>query len=99
MLRSIPGLTVYRPAGRYETAAAWYGAIHNKGPSVLALSRQTIKAGGTDAQGVERGAYLVRDCEDPDILILASGSELPVALEAVGLLGQEGIGARLVSMV
>ena len=99
MLRSIPGLTVYRPAGRYETAAAWYQAIHNKGPSVLALSRQSIKAEGTDALGVERGAYLVRDSEDPDILIMASGSELPVALEAVDLLEGEGISARLVSMV
>lgn len=99
MLRSTPGLTVYRPAGRCETAAAWYQAIHNKGPSVLALSRQKISAGGTDARGVKKGAYIVHDCEDPDLLILSSGSELPIALEAAGLLEEEGIGVRLVSMV
>ena len=99
MLRSIPGLKVYRPAGCRETAAAWYQAIHNKGPSVLVLSRQSIPAAGTDPQGVSRGAYIARDCGEPDILILASGSELPLALEAASMLEPEGIKARVVSMV
>lgn len=99
MLRSIPGLTLFRPAGRLETAAAWHQALRNKGPTVLALSRQSIASEGTDPEGVERGAYIVRDVPSPDLLILASGSELPISLEAVGLLDKEGIKARLISMV
>ena len=99
MLRSTPGVTVYRPAGRHETAAAWLHAVHNRGPSVLALSRQAIPSAGTDPSGVARGAYLARDCQDPDLLMIASGSELPLSLAAAELLEGEGIKARVVSMV
>lgn len=99
MLRSIPGLTVYRPAGRHETATAWYQALQNKGPSVLILSRQTIEAVSTDGQAACRGAYIVQDCQDPDLLILASGSEVPLACQAADRLKEEGTGARVISML
>ena len=99
MLRAIPNLTVFRPAGKDETAAAWYEALNNKGPTVLALSRQSIASDETDAMAVRKGAYIVRDVKDPDVLILASGSELPPALSAATLLEKEGIKARVVSMV
>ncbi len=100
MLRAIPNLTVFRPAGKDETAAAWYEALkNNKGPTVLALSRQSIASDETDAKAVRKGAYVAREVEDPDVLIWASGSELPPALLAATLLEKEGIKARVVSMV
>lgn len=99
MLRAIPGLTVYRPAGRHETAAAWYQALQNEGPSALILSRQTIEADSTDGRAAMRGAYVVHDCPDPDLLILASGSEVPLAIQAAQGLQKEGVGARVVSML
>lgn len=99
MLRAIPGVTVYRPAGRLETAAAWYDAIRNRGPSVLALSRQPVNSEGTDGHKVDKGAYIVHDCQDPQLLIMASGSELSLAREAAILLEKEGIRTRVISMV
>ncbi len=100
MLRSIPGMTVFRPAGRDETAAAWFEALHNDGPSVLVLSRQAISADETRPDLVDRGAYIVRDGgSKPDLIILASGSELSLAIEAADLLKMDGIRARVVSMV
>lgn len=99
MLRAIPGLRVYRPAGRFETGAAWYQALHHEGPSVLALSRQTIKAERTDGRAALRGAYPAQDYADPDLVILASGSELPLALEASDLLKEEGVKARVLSVM
>lgn len=100
MLRSIPGLTVYRPAGRFETAAAWYMALMNEGPSALILSRQGIPSAETSASEALRGAYVVRDGGDsPDIIMLASGSELSIALAASDMLAEEGIRARVVSFL
>ncbi len=98
MLRSIPGLTVYRPAGRFETAAAWFAALRNRGPTALILSRQAIASKETEAESALKGAYIVRDAPEPDALILASGSELPLALAAADLLEGEGIRPRVVSM-
>ena len=99
MLRAIPNLTVFRPAGKDETTAAWYQALQNEGPTVLALSRQSIASDETKPEEVARGAYIVRDVKAPDVLIMASGSELPPALKAASLLEEEGIRARVVSMV
>jgi transketolase len=99
MLRAIPNLTVFRPAGKDETTAAWYRALQNEGPTVLALSRQSIASDETKPEEVARGAYIVRDVKAPDVLIMASGSELPPALKAASLLEEEGIRARVVSMV
>lgn len=99
MLRSLPGLTVYRPAGRLETAAAWFEALKNKGPSALILSRQSISSAETDPSAVHRGAYMVREGTDPKLLIMASGSELPLAVEASRILEKEGLETRVISMV
>ncbi len=100
MLRSIPGLKVYRPAGRFETAAAWYMALMNEGPSALLLSRQSISSKATSAHDALRGAYVVRDGGGkPDVLMMASGSELPVTLAAADMLEERGISARVVSVL
>ena len=100
MLRSIPGLKVYRPAGRFETAAAWYMALMNDGPSALILSRQSIASKETSAHDALRGAYVIRDGgKTPDVLLMASGSELPVTLAAADMLEEEGIQARVISVL
>ncbi|MGI6157547.1 MAG: transketolase [Saccharofermentanales bacterium] len=101
MMRSIPNVTVDRPAGRCETAASWYEAIHrDDGPSLLILSRQAIRADETSAEGVARGAYILRDGGDlPDVILMASGSEVEIALGAADLLEAEGYRVRVVSMV
>ena len=100
MFRSIPGLKVFRPAGREETAAAWYMALQNNGPSVLVLSRQKVFSSETSACDALRGAYIIRDGgEKPDVLLMASGSEVSVTLSAADQLKQEGISARVVSFL
>ncbi|MGI6508011.1 MAG: transketolase [Saccharofermentanales bacterium] len=100
MLRSIPGLKVYRPAGRFETAAAWYMALLNEEPSALILSRQSIASKETSAHDALRGAYVVRTGGgNPDVLLMASGSELPVTLSAADVLEGEGIKVRVVSVL
>lgn len=103
-LRLIPRLDVIRPADANETAAAWRCAIQNREhPTVIVLTRQNVPvldaALGT-LEGVERGAYVLSDAPDGnvEVLLLASGSEVHLALEAQKLLAGEGIGARVVSM-
>jgi transketolase len=99
-LRVIPGLTVIRPADARETAAAWAVTVgHREGPVALLLSRQKLPVlEEADAAGVAQGAYVIADAPEPQILLLASGSEVSVALEARELLSEEGIAARVVSM-
>ncbi len=98
-LRAIPGLTVIRPADARETAGAWRAAIEHRGPVALLLSRQKLPIlAQTDPKHVPCGAYVLADAEDPDVILLASGSEVALALEARELLAGEGIAARVVSM-
>ncbi len=100
-LRAIPGLTVLRPADGPETAAAWKVALETDGPSVIALTRQGVPDLGPRPQGaVERGAYVVRDLHEgePELALLATGSEVHVALEAAEALADEGVAVRVVSM-
>ena len=102
-LRAIPGLTVYRPADANETAECWRLAIERRGPSALALSRQGLPIlGDVDRvrAGVRRGAYVLADAESgaPDAILLATGSEVSLALEARSLLAEQGVQARVVSM-
>jgi transketolase len=98
-LRLIPGLTVYRPADANETAAAWQVALtHRDGPVALLLSRQGLPILEAAPEGVARGAYVVADADDPQVLLLASGSEVATALGAKDLLAGDGIAARVVSM-
>ena len=103
-LRSMPNVTVLRPADANETAEAWKFAIKsNKGPTVLALTRQSLPTldrtvFGT-AELLHRGAYVLKDVNGtPDAIILASGSEVKLALEAAETLAQDGVAARVVSM-
>ena len=99
-LRAMPGLVLLRPADANETAAAWRVALeHRDGPVALVLSRQKLPIlEGVDPAGVARGAYVLADAEDPRVLLLATGSEVEVALGAQKLLAEEGIAARVVSM-
>lgn len=103
-MRSIPGLTVFRPADANETAQAWRLALANgDGPTLLALTRQGLPVlPGTvegSAEGVARGGYVVSDCEgEPRVLLLASGSEVSLAVASQTALAEKGIAARVVSM-
>jgi transketolase len=99
-LRAIPNLTVIRPGDANETAAAWRTILEDiEGPVALILSRQDLPVlDGADADGVARGAYVLRDAEDPEVVVVGTGSELSVALGAADLLGAEDVRARVVSM-
>ena len=99
-LRSIPNLTVIRPADANEVAAAWKIAIENKhGPTVLALTRQNVPTFGPFSEPtVERGAYVLKDFgADPKMILMASGSEVGLIYAAAEKLAAEGIAVRVVS--
>ncbi|HEY6738222.1 MAG TPA: transketolase, partial [Actinopolymorphaceae bacterium] len=108
-LRAIPGLSVVRPADANETVAAWQGALRDvHGPTALALSRQNLPtydrsedSGFAPASGVLRGGYTLIDAPEgrqPDVILIATGSEVQLAVEAREELQSEGIAARVVSM-
>ena len=103
-LRAMPGLTVIRPADGPETAAAWLVALEQTGPVALILTRQKVPVLARDAavdviDGVRRGAYVVAGAgETPDMLLLATGSEVQWAVGARERLQAEGVRARVVSM-
>ena len=101
-LRAIPGLTVIRPADASETAQAWRQAVKNtRGPVALILSRQKLPILPPDPveNGLADGAYILSDCQGkPDIILIASGSEVHISLEAQKRLAQENIAVRVVSM-
>jgi transketolase len=101
-LRLIPGLTVIRPADANETADAWRKALETQnGPVALILSRQKLPVLDRKATrgGVQRGAYVLADTEsDPDLILIATGSEVHLALEARKILDAKGVAARVVSM-
>ena len=104
-LRAMPNLYVFRPADANETAAGWKVALERtQGPTAIVLTRQKIPVLPPSIvrrdDGVDRGAYVLSDAEGgrPDVLLLASGSEVHVALAAKKLLSEEGISARVVSM-
>ena len=99
-LRAIPGLTVFRPADASETAAAWQATVaHRDGPVALLLSRQKLPIlEEVDAEGVARGGYVLSDAQSPQLILVASGSEVEVALGAQKLLAEEGVAARVVSL-
>jgi len=103
-LRAIPNLVVIRPADANETAAAWRVALERRaGPTALALTRQKLpvlaETARDPAETVARGAYVLADTPGtPDVLLIASGSEVHLALAARELLTEKGIAARVVSM-
>jgi transketolase len=101
-LRAIPNLLVFRPADGVETAEAWTLALANeKRPSLLMLSRQnlsTVRTAHTDDNLTAKGAYELVGADDAKVTLLATGSEVEMAVKAREMLGQEGIAARIVSM-
>ena len=101
-LRAIPNLNVYRPADVVETAEAWEAALAQPAtPSVLALSRQglpTLRTAHTDTNMVAKGAYVLRDTQGPrDVTLIATGSEVEIAMNAADQLAADGIKAAVVS--
>jgi transketolase len=103
-LRAIPNLTVMRPADANETAYAWVEAIKIKGPVALVLSRQKLPILDTKRypvlDGVSKGAYVLSDSksEDPDLILIATGAEIHLALKSQAVLNSKGISTRVVSM-
>jgi len=102
-LRIIPGLRVFRPGDAAETAMAWVAALRRQdGPTVLALTRQTVppvdRAKYSAVAGAARGGYVLGGDANPEIVIMGSGSELAIATAAFEELQKRGIKARLVSM-
>jgi transketolase len=103
-LRSIPNITVIRPADANETSQAWKVALeHKDGPVVLVFTRQGLPIIDQDkygkATGLEKGAYILSDSEKkPEIILIATGSEVPLILQAQAKLLEVGIQARVVSM-
>jgi transketolase len=101
-LRAMPGLRVIRPADANETAAAYRVAINGTGPTALVLSRQNLPVleGTNGHDGVAHGAYVLRDSDSqpPDLVLIGTGSEVSVALDAADLLAADGTRCRVVSM-
>jgi transketolase len=101
-LRAMPGLHVYRPADAVETAECWHAALANEGPSLLALSRQNLSPVRTKAFSENlsaKGAYRLKSAEAPrKAILIATGSEVEIALGVAAKLEGEGIGADVVSM-
>ncbi len=99
-LRLIPNLDVWRPADTAETAVAWTVALQNANrPTALLLSRQNLPYAAKDGlDGIERGAYVLAAEEEPDALLIATGSEVQLALKAREQLAAEGVAVQVVSM-
>ena len=103
-LRAIPGLRVIRPADATETVEAWRAALTHHGPTCLILTRQNLpvldRSTAQPGWGVERGAYVLAEAPggNPQAILIATGSEVAVALGAQKILRERGVAARVVSM-
>ena len=99
MLRSVPGLKVYRPADGKETAAAWVSALSGKEPTALVLTRQNLPQYENSGKIALNGGYVLEDCDGtPDVLLIASGSEVELCVKAKAVLAEQNVKARVVSM-
>ncbi|MFK7926613.1 MAG: transketolase [Myxococcota bacterium] len=100
-LRAIPGMTVFRPADAYETRDAWRAAMeHTEGPTALVLTRQNLLIGEAPAPGaVASGAYIRHEpAQTPTVVLIATGSEVQLCIDAAEILAGQGVHARVVSM-
>lgn len=102
-LRLIPNMRVFRPADGVEVAMSYYAALtHQHGPSTLIFSRQNLPALNRPAtwspDDVLKGAYIIKESANPSLVIVATGSEVSVAIEAAAMLEAEGTAVRVVSM-
>ena len=100
MLRATPGINTWRPCDGVETAFAWQNALEAKeNPSALILSRQNLAPQSRNDNGlIAKGGYILIDAEDEDVVIIATGSEVQLAVDSAELLKAEGIKAKVVSM-
>lgn len=101
MLRAVPNLNVFRPADATETAAAWYhAATVTNAPTALVLTRQNLPQLAGSSKEALKGGYILEDSTkaEPDAILIASGSEVSLAVEAKSVLAGEGIDVRVVSM-
>lgn len=100
MFRSMPNFHVIRPCDAVETAAAWYSALASKEtPTALVLSRQNLNPVGGTSREALKGGYVIDDCEGtPEVILIASGSEVDLAVKAKEMLAAEGRKVRVVSM-
>jgi transketolase len=98
-LRATPNFVTLRPADSLETLAAWQFAIGHGGPTALVLSRQKLPFLGERSADVAQGAYTISGAEaQPDVVLIATGSEVALALDAAKILASQGTAARVVSM-
>lgn len=100
-LRMTPNLSTWRPCDATETAEAWRQALKKNGPSALVFSRQgTTAMPRNEAQigDIAKGGYVLKDAADPQIILIATGSEVGITMEAAAALESEGLAARVVSM-
>ena len=99
-LRAVPGLVVFRPADSKEVAAGWIAAMTEKHPVALVLTRQDLPLYENSGLDALKGGYIISDCDKatPDVLLMASGSEVEPCVEAQKLLKEEGIAARVISI-
>ncbi|MBO4323221.1 MAG: transketolase [Clostridia bacterium] len=99
-LRSIPNMKVFRPADGVETAYGYVEAINGKGPTCLILTRQNLPACENSSNKALKGGYILSDSEKPvpDLILIACGSEIDLALKAQNELKEKGVDARVVSM-
>ena len=101
MFRSLPNFTVYRPCDATETAAAWaYAVTSKKTPTALVLTRQNLPQIPGSSKDALKGAYVIADSSknEPDVILIASGSEVSLAVDAKAELLKDGIDVRVVSM-
>ena len=97
-LRSIPDMKVFRPCDGKETLAAYVAALTQDSPTALILSRQNLGQNENSGLNALKGAYVLEDVENPDVLLIGTGSEIDLCKGAKELLAEEGIRARVVSM-
>lgn len=100
MLRAVPGLVNFRPCDNRETAAAWsYALQRTDGPTTLSLTRQNLTDLEGSGRGALKGGYVLSDCEGaPELIFIATGSEVAIAVEAAESLREKGRKVRVVSM-
>ena len=100
MLRATPDTLVFRPADAKETAASYLAAMEANQPSVIALTRQNLPQYAETGEGAYKGGYILKDAKNgkPDVILMASGSEVELLYKAAELLEADGISSRIVSM-
>ena len=98
-IRAIPDTNLFRPADMKETAGCYIAALRGDKPAAMALTRQNLpQYAETSVEGVLKGGYVLKDCADPEVIIMASGSEVELAVKAAEVLGEKGKAVRVVSM-